>query len=271
VGDDEPSAQDVLEAVLATYRELETYRSEGNVVCEGSRGGVDISGVITFRLLLKKPDLYLISASGNRGGEEIEGTMWSDGRQPYLYLGWGSDRKEYYAVRNDRTNLTRGGYLTIGASDTIPDLFFPELRLGLTHFPEDFAKIARIDRVEEVQGEPCYVITGHSDACPEITYWISRSSNFVVKYHRTFDGPRAVKASVEAFETLDPDTQEEVGGRESRMKVWEALKSLSYSSTETHENSSTPELEEADFQFTLPKDAVLKAWPPWREETLEDR
>ncbi|MCZ6690089.1 MAG: hypothetical protein O7H41_10830 [Planctomycetota bacterium] len=265
----EPTAQEVLEKVQATYRDLETYRSEGTVVFEGSINGEETTQETSFRMLLKKPNLYLISWSGRHEGEAMEGVIWNDCTQAYFYKGVQSpdvDRKYYYKARDDGSAIASATGVSHGAASTIPPLFFPEFS-AWGRWGVDYANGARIDRVEEVQGEECYVITGESAASKEETYWISKSRHFIVKHYYTYDQPEGAAPVPE----IDVEMMAKMMGRDtSDERVLKVKKTIDEAEklmkstvikgswTETHEKRSTPKLEKAEFQFNPPKDAILK-------------
>ena len=276
LGCGEPTAQEVLEEVQATYRDLETYRSEGTVVFKGSINGEESTEETSFRMRLKKPNLYLILWSGRQEGEEMEGAIWNDGTQAYFYMGVQNgkvDRKTYNKARDDRMAIASATGVSQGAATTIPSLFFPEFEPEyLRGWGVDYPKNARIDRVEEVQGEECYVITGESATVKEETYWISKSRHFIVKYYHSYDRPEGAMSPLElhdgamAHAKLDPSNEMSSWVRKKLVEHEEFLQSSEFtgSSTETHEKRSTPKLKKADFQFTPPKDAVLEEFSyPW--------
>jgi hypothetical protein len=267
----DPSAQEVLAEVEVTYRDLETYVSEGTIEGKISLGGMEEEGEVAFRLLLKKPNLYLITWKAKDGEGEGEGAIWNGGSQPYTYYrveGPDGDRYSYCKARDDSSAIAAANGVSHGASSTIPPLFFPEFypdwQRGLSSV---FVENARIDRVEEVQGEACYVITGPSASCKEETYWISKSRNFIVKYYHSIGPPDGAiplpKFDEETIaKLLGPEASDEVVARlkertDEAAEIWESP-DLTGSSTETHTRISTPVLGKAEFRYKVPKGAVLK-------------
>ncbi len=269
VGCSEPTAQQVLERVEATYRDLETYKSVGTVVVKGCINGEESTSETSCRMLLKKPNLYLISWMEKVGPAVDEGAIWNDGTQAYYYSGVQDadvNRKTYHKVRDDRSAIASATGVSLGAARTIPSLFFPEFYPEyLRGFYSSYAENARIDRVEEVEGEQCYVITGQSETSKELTYWISKSRHFVVKNYKTYERPEGYMSEQELFDKLSPDDQERFRLKDEKLRKlkveheeWLKSHDVGPSLTGTHESRSTPKLKKADFQFTPPKDAVLK-------------
>ena len=93
----------ILERVKTTYESMETYKAEGLITSDIDTGGMKMNTRTPFSILLKKPNLYLISwtqenmsmpgRSVPAGNDERwhaavspgqSGAVWSDGTQPYL-------------------------------------------------------------------------------------------------------------------------------------------------------------------------------------------
>ena len=83
------AARQVLDKVTAAYKALETYQAQGTITLKADSGGRKVNAVITFSILLKKPNQYLISWTQKMpmGMNSLSGAVWNDGTQPYLYMG----------------------------------------------------------------------------------------------------------------------------------------------------------------------------------------
>ena len=77
----------------------------------------------SFSILLKKPNLYLISWTQKNmpmAGMTQGGAVWSDGTQPYLYMGV---MNAYSKMGSDEMALASATGISGGAANTIPSLF----------------------------------------------------------------------------------------------------------------------------------------------------
>ena len=74
---------------MAAYDSMQTYKAKGTIASEMESGGIKMSTNTEFSIVLKKPNLYLISWTQNNTampGMMQSGAVWSDGTQPYLYM-----------------------------------------------------------------------------------------------------------------------------------------------------------------------------------------
>ncbi|MCZ6691276.1 MAG: hypothetical protein O7H41_16945 [Planctomycetota bacterium] len=265
-GGGDPTAQEVIEKVQATYGDLETYETEGGIVSNQILDGVEEKVETSFHIRLKKPDLYLISwteKSSEKPGKSMTRAVWKDGKQAY---GYSSSRNAYSKVEYDRMAFS-------GVHYEVPPLFFPDLDLGFPDLPR--MKDARIVRTEIVAGEECYVITGATEQSGGLTFWISKSRHFIVQRSEDIadlkiDFDLALRRH-EAMKEHIPDQLWEFSKKamEESKKFYETHE-LGGVSTETHTRTSTPDLSEEDFRFALPKDAALESRREEREKFLRD-
>ena len=82
----DPVADEVLQQVSEKYKTMETYKAEGTILMDAETSGRKVQLETSFTILLKKPDLYLITWK-QTGIVPQSGAAWSDGTQPYLYMG----------------------------------------------------------------------------------------------------------------------------------------------------------------------------------------
>lgn len=87
---------EIIEQATATYGFLQTYKAEGTIVSDIDDGTMKMTTETSFSILLKKPNLYLISwtqkistvgKNQETVGKNQDAAVWSDGTQPYLYMG----------------------------------------------------------------------------------------------------------------------------------------------------------------------------------------
>jgi hypothetical protein len=219
----------------------------------------------SFTMLLKKPNLYLISWQ-QTGLIPQSGAVWSDGAQPYLYIGV---TNAYAKMDSDEIALGGATGISGGVAHTIPSLFLPVFTQ-----PAELSRLKdpQIEKSELVEGDDCYVISGPSPFSAQETFWISKESHLIRKYRRSLEGasiPELTDQQIEeAVKGLGQETTEENLQRmrqlmERSRKMVSTMK-MTGSVTELHASVSTPELKASDFQFSPPPSAELN-------ESLFDR
>ena len=262
------TANEILEKVSTTYKSMETYKAQGTITSDIDSGQVKMTMETSFSILLKKPNLYLISWTQKNmpmAGMAQSGTVWSDGTQPYLYMG---AMNAYSPLSSDELALGSATGISGGAAFTIPSLF-------LSVFEEQTAPFSRliepkIETSEKVGDEDCYVIGGSSTISKKEAIWVSKTSYLIKKYYRSLEPPEGGIAMPELTEEQLEEAIKGMGQEvteESKQQMKEIMKkskdtlktaSLKGSSTEIHANISTPDATATEFQFTPPKGTVLK-------------
>lgn len=259
---------EIFKKVANTYETLQTYKAEGKIVSDMDIGGAKMKVETSFSILLKKPNLYLISWTQSNMpmlGMFQSGTVWSDGMQPYLYMGV---RNEYAKMKSDEIALASAAGISGGAALTIPSLFLSVFK-GL---PSLFSvlKNPKVRKSEKVGMEDCYVISGASMVSEKETFWISKSRYLIVKFTRSLAPPKGGLKMPEMTDEQVDDTLKLMGrdvteeNRKSLREMMSASRNIVKSmkvkgvSTETHTKISSPELNKADFEFEPPTNAVLK-------------
>ncbi len=261
----ETSPDEILKQVAATYKTMKTYKSEGTITSDIDTDVMKIKQVTSFSILLKKPNLYLISWNQTGGVMVQSGNVWSDGTQPYLHMG---SINAYSKMTSDEIALSGATGISGGAAFTIPSLFLPVFQGQLTPFSR--LKDLQIENTETVEGEDCYVISGSSAISKKEILWISKESHLIRKYSRSLETPGGDAAIPEmtdeqleaGIKSLGQEVTEETkkNMREMMEKSRSMIKTMKMkgTSTELHATVSSPELNETDFQFSPPAGAVLK-------------
>jgi len=261
------SPDEIQKRVAAAYKALDTYKAEGTITMDMGLGGTQHKVVTSFTILMKKPNLYLITWSKNmpRPGMGQSGAVWSDGTQPYLYM---SAMHGYSKVEGDQIALGSATGISGGAAFTVPSLFLP-VYMGQ---PQPFSRLKDpvIEMSDQVGDEACYVLTGPSSTSKKETYWISKGSHLIRQYSRSLETP---EGGVVMPELTDEQLEQALTAmgqevtQESKDNMKEMLEKsramlkttkLTGSTTELHVKVSFPALSKSDFKFTLPEDAVLK-------------
>ena len=265
---DSDSPGDIFNKVLEKYKSMQTYKAEGTITTDVENGGIKINSKTSFSILLKKPNLYLISWKQKDQpvpGIYQSGAVWSDGTQPYLYIGI---MNAYSKMTTDEMALGSATGISEGAAFTIPSLFLSEFR----DQADPFSRIIdpKIDKVEKVGDEDCYVLSGQSYISRKETFWISKKNYIIRKYERSLALP---EGGAEIPEITDEQLEEAIKGMglevtdENKNNMREMMSGsrtmlkeneMQGSSIEYQENISFPKLDSADFSFTLPESAQLK-------------
>lgn len=276
---DDMSPDELMKKVEATYAAMQTYKSEGTITTDMDTGGMKMKTETAFSILLKKPNLYLISWTQENmpmPGMDSSGAVWSDGTQPYLYMG-SSMMNTYSKMTSDEMALGGATGISGGAAFTIPAMFLQVFNhnMGLSN-PEYSAPFRRlkdptIEGSEMIGGEDCYVLTGPSATSKVETFWISKTSYLIRQAYETLDTPEggtetpAIPTGAQLEETMRSMGLEVTEESKKNMKqMMESSRTmlknmkLKGSSTELHTSISSPELNKSDFKFDLPEGAVLK-------------
>lgn len=259
---------EVFDKVVSTYKSMQTYKAQGTILSEIDFGGMKRNTETSFSILLKKPNLYLISWTQKNmpmPGMAQSGAVWSDGTQPYLYMGM---MNAYSTMSSDDLALGAATGISGGAAFTIPSLFLSAFK----EQPAPFSRLTdpKIEKTEKVGEEDCYVISGASTISKMETFWISKSRYVIMKYSRSLEPP---DGGLPMPQMTDEELEEAIKGmgqevtQESKQRMREMMKrstdvlkagKMEGSSTELHAEISSPELSKIVFQFVLPQGAVLK-------------
>ena len=121
---DDISPSEILEKVAATYKTMETYKAEGTITTDSDTGGIKMKMEISFSILLKKPNLYLISWTQKVPPMTIvllSGAVWNDGTQPCLHTGI-LKKYTYSKMASDETALGGAKTMSHGAASHFPHI-----------------------------------------------------------------------------------------------------------------------------------------------------
>lgn len=258
----------ILEKVKTAYKSMDTYKAQGTITSNIDTGEMKVNAETSFSIILKKPNLYLISWTQKRmtmPGMSQSGAVWSDGDQPYLYMG---GMNAYSKMGSDELALASATGISGGAAFTIPSLFLSVFK----EQPAPFSRLKdpQIEMTEKVGEEDCYVISGSSSISKKEAFWVSKTSYLIKKYYRSLEPPEGGR---QMPEMTDEQLEEVIKGmgqevtdeskknmREMMERSEKMLKTVKMkgSSTELHANVSSPELNKNDFKFALPEGVVLK-------------
>ncbi|MBC8459282.1 MAG: hypothetical protein H8D67_14915 [Deltaproteobacteria bacterium] len=259
---------EIFEKVKAAYKSMDTYKAQGTITANIDTGGTETNIETSFSIILKKPNLYLISWTKKfiaMAGMSQAGAVWSDGDQPYLYIG---GTNAYSKMGSDELALAGATGISGGAAFTIPSLFLSVFKNQ--HDPFSRLKDPQIEKTEKVGKEDCYVISGSSSISKKETFWVSKKSYLIKKYYRSLEFPEGGR---QMPEMTDEQLEEAIKGmgqevtEESKQKMREMMKRskdvlntshMKGSSTELHAEISSPKMNNKDFQFALPAGTVLK-------------
>ena len=265
---DDTTASDVLAKVEAAYRSMQTYKAEGTITSDIDFGGRKMNTVTSFSILLKKPNLYLISWTQKNmpmPGMVQSGAVWSDGTQPYLYMGV---TNSYSKITTDEMALASATGISGGAAFTVPSLFLSAFRSQSAPFSR--LKEPKIEKVEKIGDEECYVVGGPSVISKRETFWISKDSYVIRKYERSLEPPEGKTVIPEMTDEQLEESLKATGQEvteEGKKKLREMMDrsrrmlkntKLKGTSLEHHETTSFPELAKTDFKYAIPKGTVLK-------------
>jgi outer membrane lipoprotein-sorting protein len=260
--------REIFEKVQTKYNSIQTYKSQGIITSDVDVNGMKMKIETSFSIVLKKPNQYLITWDQKNmpmPGMVQSGAVWSDGTQPYLYMGV---LNAYSKMDSDKLALASATGISGGAAYTIPSLFFAAFKEQQSPFSR--LRNPSIEKTEKIGNEDCYVISGSSSISKEETFWISKSRFLIIKYSRSLEpsegGTVVPKMTDEQLEESLKATGQKVT-EENKRKMREAIArskdiqkttQMKGSSTELHTSISSPDLSAKAFQFALPASAVLK-------------
>ena len=263
----EPDPKQILDKVAAQYESLQA-EAEGTVVTDIETGRGSMHMETSFSMKLKKPNLYLITWTQKgmpMSGMEQSGAVWNAGAQPCLYMGI---MKAYSKMTSDEIALGAATGISGGAAFTIPWLFFSVL--GPKHGAILQLADPKIEKIEKLDGEECYVVSGSSPISRKETFWISTRRLLILQFSRSLEPPAGRPAQQDL---TDKELDEAIKGLgqeptpEARATMKEILKQgqetlknakIKGTSCEHHLKISSPQLSQADFQFKVPEGTALE-------------
>jgi hypothetical protein len=262
----EDTPDNIFEKVKTAYKSMDTYKAKGTITSNIDANGTQVNIETSFSIILKKPNLYLISWTQEiMPGRSQSGAVWSDGTQPYLYM---EAAHAYSRMGSDELALGGATGISGGAAFTIPSLFLSVFKVQPALFSR--LKDPQIEMTEKVGEEDCYVISGSSSISKKEAFWISKTSYLIKKYSRSLEPP---EGGVAIPKMTDEQIEEAIRGigqevtEESRKNMAEMMNSartslmtmqMIGSSTELHTNVSSPKLKKNDFKFAPPEGTILR-------------
>jgi hypothetical protein len=244
---DKPSADEILQKVIAKYETMETYKTEGNIIkvheTIKNKEGLEIS----FSILFKKPNMYLITwrLMNTQPDEGRFVAIWNDGTQPYLYY---SVLTYISKIESDKMVLEELHGLN-GPSDIIPSLFLPVFKEGNASF--SWLKDPKLEKIEKIGEEDCYVISGKSVDSRREILWISKSTYLILKYNRFED----YLDLYNFYKNKMPEiTDKEI---EEKVENYKRINDTRFYS-EVYDEISSPELSKEDFRYKVPEGIVVR-------------
>jgi antitoxin component YwqK of YwqJK toxin-antitoxin module len=247
--------KEIFKKAKTVYKSLATYKAKGTVITTWDSGKEQNLFHTHFNLVLKKPNLYLISWTQQTPWRSDSGAVWDDGSHPYLYMEYS---EAYQQMSNDELALAGATGISEGSAYTIPSIF-------LTVFKHDFAIMdklinPKIEGEQKINGENCYVISGTSKYSDSERLWISKSRFIIVKYSQSFDLAKGIKLTDKEIERIIKHMGKK-SAEDFKKQIREDLnksQQIQGVSTQIYNDISFPELNTKDFKFKLPKGVVLK-------------
>lgn len=242
---DNPSATEILNKVTATYKTMKSYKAKGTITSVTEYKSSSGKAEFSFSILLKKPNMYIITwnQTNLRPREVYSCVLWSDGTQRYLL---NKKVNFLYKFANDEIAL-RAARFSGGPVYIIPTLLLPVLNEN--DAPFSWLKNQKVENIERIGDEDCYVISGTSATSKRETIWISNKNYLIRKYYRELDYLKMLKQRMDVT-------------NEEREYIGEWLKKYkSYNSyTEIYKEISSSELRKEDFSYTLPEGVKPRNW-----------
>jgi len=260
---DDPSADQILKQVEVAYESLQSYKATGTIAVDMDTGATKLKQETRFSILLKRPNMYRITWN-QTGMTKQSGAVWNDGNRPFLYM---SAMNAYSQMASDEIALGGATGISGGAAHTIPSLFLPTFKAQTAPFSR--LKNVQIEKSETLDGEDCYVISGSSTVSKKETFWVSKSSHLIRQYSRSLEPPKGgalipemtdkqIEESIKALgQKVTEKRKAEMKQMMERMRTQMKTMNLKGLSMETHSNIASPNLADADFQYSPPEGAVL--------------
>lgn len=257
------TADKILKKAEAAYKALEYYRGEGNSITSLDMGATQIRTDTAFTVALKRPNSYRITWSQKMDNMPIvqAGTVWSDGKQPQIYM---STLNAYCPMENDLLALSAATGVSGGAANTIPTLFLAPDSGGRSQFSMMTAPV--LTGSEKIGDDDCYVISSPSLISKSETVWISKTSFLMRQCRRSLEPPEGGRTMPdmndedleEGIRAAGQEVTEESKKTFKEMLTSMALMNFKGSMTETHTVISSGELQADDLAYAPPEDAAKK-------------
>ena len=186
-----PSVSDFLSQVQATYDKMQSYSSVGEIAADFSVPGMGPQNShYIFSIKLARPNLYRIEWEQRAPMMTVKGAAWSAGDGNFVSVPGQTNPLE---PKDLASALEMATGISGGAAATIPAVFFSMRNDDLKRFKDvEFGQDA------DIEGDPCYVITG-SAAQIKAILWISRKSKLIRQIRTDFKGPMKMPELTDAI------------------------------------------------------------------------
>lgn len=237
-----PSATEILNKVAAKYKTMKKYKAKGD-----RHYFNDDKNKIPFTILFKEPNMYLISWSRKMipPAKNKDFVCWSDGTQPYLYHSFVKVLNKMPSVEITLKNCS-----AIGGPTKMVSLLLSIFKGNEDPFA--WLKDLKVEKIEKIRGEDCYVISGTSELTKREVLWVSKTSYLIRKYYWELD----------RLKVITHDTT--ISGELKKRMIEETKKGILNDILpigEEYTEITSPELSKDDFNYTVPENATRSDWP----------
>jgi hypothetical protein len=167
--------EEILEQCGVRYEQCRTYSDSGFVDFEAKFGKERIE----FRTLFRRPDYYSFEWQDygpRRGKSEEFSTLWSQEGETVTLYRWGLEVED-----NLRLAIAGVTGCSAGVASIVSSLLMREMRADTKHLLE--LTDLQLLRMEDLDGDECYVLGGSLWAGGDHKLWISTSNLGVRRVH----------------------------------------------------------------------------------------
>jgi hypothetical protein len=162
---------------------MQSYSSVGEVTSNVVIPGMGSQQAhFAFSMKLARPDLYRIEWEQHSPYMNTSGTLWSAGAGNFVTV---PGQTNPIQPKDMTTALSMATGISGGAAATIPAIFFDLSFNSLKGLDAAFEPDA------DIEGDPCYVITGKYKTTG-VTMWISQKSTLIRQIRNDFSAPTKI-------------------------------------------------------------------------------
>lgn len=253
----ESNPDEILQKALKNYKNMRSFKADGNVLSKINMNGNDVEIKTNFTLLIQKPDLFLVTWSQNMGFMKQEGSVWNAGEGAYLYMGM---KKSYAKIKDNKTAIATATGISGGVANTMPSLILEKINVYSSF------KNCKLVKEEKIEGEECYLLECENKNLL-MNIWISKKRSLFIQIQNII-GKKDLASKIDltddqikqSLKSMGQEpTKENIAKMRNTMKMAkEMTKSIKGSMTETYKNIIiNQEYPKKDFKPTLPKDTTL--------------
>lgn len=259
------AVEDIFAKVIAKYQSMNTFKAEGTAISDIDTAQVKVKVTTSFSMAIKKPNQYLITWSqvnNIQPSKQVLGAVWSDGTQPFLYMG---AMDAYTKMNSDETAIGGATGVSGGVAYTVPSMMLSAFEGSASPF--DQLENPSLETTQTIADDPCYVISGSSIISKKETFWISKSNYLIRKYSRSLEPSTSAQSFPEFTEEQLNESAKAMGmeaTEENRTKIKEMMTAsretlkkakLNGTMTEIYTSVSSPTLNKEDFAYSPPTTA----------------